>query len=60
MKRIFLISIVLLFASSVLFAQTCVVCDDSYAITGASTIGTNNTDLKVNLWRSVQFINLAS
>jgi len=45
MKRIFLISIVLLFASSVLFAQTCVVCDDSYAITGASTIGTNNNAL---------------
>ncbi len=43
MKRILITSIVLLFASSFLIAQTpCVVCDDSYAIPGASTIGTNN------------------
>lgn len=42
MKRILITSIVLLFASSFLIAQTpCVVCDDSYAIPGASTIGTN-------------------
>ena len=33
----------MLFASSFLIAQTpCVACDDSYAVPGASTIGTNN------------------
>ncbi len=43
MKRLLITSIVLLFSSSFLIAQTpCVVCDDSYAVPGASTIGTNN------------------
>lgn len=43
MKRIFLISLVLLVTSSFLVAQDpCVVCDDYDAVVGASTIGTNN------------------